>query len=249
MKVGQNNFRYVLVGLAATAALGLHSSMALADTSQAAKAKVPAGAPTAWNPKVQSAPKDPVSGRTFDDQQIATIKKVGAYFNKISNLKGVFVQTTSDNKRARGKFYLKRPGRFRFDYASPSKLRVLSDGTFVAVEDHDLNTVDNHPLKDLPIRILLRSNVDILRDANVLDVQESDDLIILSLVVKGDSTSGQIKVFLTKLPELQLKEWVITDAQGIETRVEVAKLEIPEQLDANLFRRSQLGYPEFQTGN
>lgn len=247
MKSGHHNFRSMLTGFAALAALSLLGSPLHADTSQAAK--VPADAAAAWNPKVQTAPKDAVNGRTFDAQQMAAIRKVGAYFNQLTNLTGVFVQTTSDNKRSHGKFYLKRPGRFRFDYAPPSKLRVLSDGVFVAVEDHDLNTVDNHPLSDLPIRILLRSNVDILRDANVLDVQESDDLIILSLVAKGRNTSGRIKVFLTKLPELQLKEWVITDAQGIDTRVEVAKLVTPKKLDARLFRRALLGQTQIQGGN
>ncbi len=247
MNPGHHNSSYVLTGLAAMTALCLLGSPLHADTSQAAK--VPADAPAAWNPKVQTAPKGAVSGRTFDALQIAAIEKVGAYFNQLKNLKGVFVQTTSDNKRSRGKFYLKRPGRFRFDYAPPSRLRVLSDGVFVAVEDHDLNTVDNHPLKDLPIRILLRSNVDILRDANVLDVQETDEVIILSLVAKGRNTSGRIKVFLSKLPQLQLKEWVITDAQGIDTRVEVAKLVTPKKLDAELFRRAQLGQTQFQSGN
>ena len=249
LKAGQMNVRYMLQGLSVIAVAGLLAVPAQADSSQGAKIKSPTGAPATWSPKVEAPPKDAPSGRTFDAQQLETIKKVGEYFNKLTTLKGVFVQTTSDNKRSRGKFYLKRPGLFRFDYARPSRLRVLSDGKFVAVEDHDLNTVDNHPLKDLPIRILLRSDVDILRDADVLDVQETDDTIVLSLVAKGAGTSGRIKVLLAKLPELQLKEWVITDAHGIDTRVEVAKLEFPEKLDSRLFRRSQLGQMGPHSGN
>src|SRR6185503_14631251 len=55
-------------------------------------------------------------------QQIELIDKVSAYFNQMSSLTGEFVQTTAGGSRLRGRFYVKRPGRFRFDYARPSRL-------------------------------------------------------------------------------------------------------------------------------
>jgi outer membrane lipoprotein-sorting protein len=78
--------------------------------------------------------------------------------------------------------------------------------------------------------------VDLLRDASIIEVQEADDLIILALQDKSPDAPGQIKLFLSKSPELELKEWVTTDSQGADTRVEVANLNRPEDLDLELFR-------------
>ena len=91
----------------------------------------------------------------------------------MGDLKGTFVQTSADNKRLRGKFYVKRPGRFRFDYTSPSQLVILSDGQYLAIQDLDLKTDDRVALDQTPFRVLLRKDVDLLRDARILEVRRS----------------------------------------------------------------------------
>ena len=103
----------------------------------------------------KAVPADPIAvglsgqemqtSRTADEmssQEIELIDKVSAYFNQMSSLKGEFVQTSAGGSRLRGKFYVKRPGRFRFDYARPSRLVIVSDGRYVAIQDHDLKTDD-----------------------------------------------------------------------------------------------------------
>ena len=57
-----------------------------------------------------------------------------AYFNQLKNLKGTFVQTSADNKRQRGKFHISRPGRFRFEFNLPSRVVIISDGTYIAIK-------------------------------------------------------------------------------------------------------------------
>jgi outer membrane lipoprotein-sorting protein len=81
-------------------------------------------------------------GITLDAHQKDIVDKVSSYFSGIHTLQGSFLQTSSDNRRMKGKFYLSRPGRFRFDYARPSRQIVISDGQYLAVEDLDLNTED-----------------------------------------------------------------------------------------------------------
>ena len=64
----------------------------------------------------------------------------------------------------KGKFSLKRPGRFRFDYSLPSKQVIISDGEYLAIQDLDLNNEDRVALDQTPFRLLLRKDVDIARD-------------------------------------------------------------------------------------
>jgi outer membrane lipoprotein-sorting protein len=43
-------------------------------------------------------------------------------------------------------------------------------------------------------------------------------------------------LFLSKTPHLELKEWVTTDAQGKDTRVELSSLVTNEEIDPGQFK-------------
>ncbi len=206
----------------------------------------PANAPTtnagsSWNAEVAPANSD--AGLILDARQTDLVNKVSNYFSNLSTLKGRFVQIGADNKRMRGEFYVKRPGRFRFDYARPSRQIVVSDGRYLAIQDLDLNNEDRVALDETPFRLLLRSDVNLIRDARIMEVQESDDLIVVGLEDKDPNSPGQIRVFLATKPNLELKEWVTRDAQGLKTRVEVSDLEKSVDLDGDLFKIKPIGKP------
>jgi outer membrane lipoprotein-sorting protein len=181
------------------------------------------------------------SGLTLDPAQTDIVKKVSDYFGGLNSLKGAFVQTGADKKRMKGKFFLKRPGKFRFDYALPSKQVIVSDGEFLAIQDLDLNNEDRVELDKTPFRLLLRKDVDLARDAIILEVQSADDLIVVALRDKSPDTPGTIKLFLSTAPAVELKEWQSLDAQGQQTQVQVTDLVKGEELDAALFKIQTIG--------
>jgi len=191
---------------------------------------------SAWNAEV-AANKN---GLVLDDKQSEAVKTVSKYFSDIKGLKGAFIQTGADNKRMKGKFFVLRPGRFRFNYAAPSKQIIVSDGEYLAIQDLDLNNEDRVALDQTPFRLLLRKDVDLLRDAKIMEVQQADDLIVLAIQDKNPDTPGKIKIFLATKPALELKEWVTTDAQGLDTRIEVSELQRGEDIDSNLFKIQML---------
>lgn len=227
-----------LAGVAGIALLLLTTHAKAQDTKK--DAPTPVGGPT-WNAKVNpdvpaANPGVVAASITLDAKQTELVGKVSAYFNELHNLKGVFVQTGADNKRMRGRFFVKRPGRLRFEYAPPSKQLIVSDGQMVSIQDLDINTDDRIALDQTPFRILLRKDVDLLRDATILDVQEADDVAIVTLQDKSPDAPGRIKLFMSKSPRLELKEWVTTDAQGLDTRLEISGLVTSEEIDVALFK-------------
>ena len=139
---------------------------------------------------------------------------------------------------------VQRPGRFRFDYARPSRQIVISDGQYLAVEDLDLNTEDRVELDQTPFRLILQSDVDLIRDAQIMEVQESDDLIVVALQDKNPDAGGQIKLFLATKPDLELKAWSTKDAQGIEPGWKSRTSPKTCQLDAELFKIAPVGWKE-----
>lgn len=216
------------------------------DPKAAASAAKPDAKPDAkadgnvdgWNGEV--APANATAGISLDEKQTEAVKTVSKYFSDLKSLKGAFVQTGADSKKMKGKFFVLRPGRFRFDYAPPSKQIIVSDGEYLAIQDLDLNNEDRVALDQTPFRLLLRKEVDLLRDAKIVEVQQADDLIVLGIQDKSPDAPGRIKLFLATKPNLELKEWVTTDAQGLDTRIEVSDLVRSEDLDSKLFKIQML---------
>jgi outer membrane lipoprotein-sorting protein len=217
--------------------------------AHAGDAKAPAAAPpaagstgSAWNAEV--AKTGGTSGIQLDDKQTEVVKKVSKYFDTLENLKGAFVQTGPDKKRMKGKFYVKKPGRFRFDYSLPSKQVIISDGQYLAVQDQDINTEDRVSLDQTAFRLLLRKDVDLIRDAKIVEVQTSDDVVIVALQDKSPDAPGKIKLIFVNKPAFELKEWVTTDAQGLDTGVEISDLNKTDQLEATMFKIQPMGMPK-----
>lgn len=158
------------------------------------------------------------------EAQIKAVDRINAYFNNITNLQGSFEQVDATNKRSTGRFYVQRPGKIRFDYAPPSALRIVADGSSLAIEDADLRTVEKYPIQSTPFRLLLSEAVDLARDARIAGVESQEGTLSISLEDKSGDAAGTIRLVFDSGSELQLKEWMITDAQGLTTRVTVADI-------------------------
>ena len=129
--------------------------------------------------------------------------------------------------------------------AAPSRLRIVSDGEWLTIEDlEDIQNTQRYSLDATPFRMLLRKDVDLLRDAHIRDISRGEDVVILTLADKSDESSGQMRLFFA-IPEFTLKEWIITDPQGLDTRVELANLDRDKAINPEMFKPSEFILPEF----
>jgi outer membrane lipoprotein-sorting protein len=195
-----------------------------------------------WDAAVEATPSPtPLIGA----EQAAAVQRINAYFNGITNLQGTFEQVDSNNKHATGRFYVQRPGKLRFDYAAPSTLRIVADGHFLAIEDSDLKTIEKYPLESTPFRLLLGDGVDLSRDARIVGVEQQEGSLAVTLEDKNGAATGQIKLNFSTEPELKLKQWVITDAQGLATSVTVDDV-VPGRKVAADFFNATVSFEPFQ---
>ena len=169
------------------------------------------------------------------EEQMKAVQRINAYFNNITNLQGSFEQIDSTEKRSTGRFYVQRPGKIRFDYAPPSGLRIVADGSSLAIEDSDLKTVEKYPIGSTPFKLLLSEAVDLARDARVVGVESQQGMLAISLEDKSGDAAGTIRLVFDSGAELQLKQWTITDAQGLTTRVTVNDIVSGRKVAADFF--------------
>lgn len=190
-----------------------------------------------WNTEVAATG----DGIVLDAKQEEAVKQVDSYFNGLGDIKGAFVQTGADKKTMKGKFFMQRPGKFRFEYSPPSRQLIVSNGESLAIQDEDINTEDRVELDKTPFRLLLRKEVNLVRDARIMELQDSDDAVTVALQDKSPDSPGKIKLTLSKKPALQLKEWTTLDAQNLETKVEVTELSKADNVDPELFVIKPMG--------
>ena len=159
------------------------------------------------------------SGEAFA-QASGTAQKIANHFASVKTMTG-------------GKFFIDRPGKIRFNYEPPSPMRVISDGSSVAIGNQKLKTWDVYPLSKTPLNLLLGESID-LSNKMVRDVKEEPDL---TTIVLGDrNIFGDSTITMMFDPKTyDLRQWTITDAQGKDTSVMIFNVQTGVKLEAAIF--------------
>jgi outer membrane lipoprotein-sorting protein len=167
-----------------------------------------------------------------DDQ--ALVKKATDYLQGLEEAKGRFVQTDARGQTTQGSFFLKRPGKARFDYDPPSGLVVVSDGYSVTVADSRLPSFTRYPLGATPLSLFLAKTIRLDKGVAITGVERQGGSFTIVARDGHRKTAGQLALTFTETP-MQLTGWAATDAQGRTTRVRLIGLERTSGLDPTLF--------------
>jgi outer membrane lipoprotein-sorting protein len=149
------------------------------------------------------------------------------------------VQTSPDGSRAAGAFYLQKPGKLRFEYDPPATMLIVSDGSVVSMRDTALRTTERTPLRSTPLNLVLRSQVDLARDARITRVVRNGQSLLITARDRSGMTDGEITMHFQG-PSAELRSWDVTDATGARTRIALSNVSQPATLDRRLFRLEDL---------
>lgn len=178
-------------------------------------------------------PLDPAAASALTPAQI--VQKANAWFNSAVTMECDFIQLGPDGRRTHGKLYVQRPGRLRFQYASPATLEVIADGTSVAVYDRKLATQTVYFISQTPLKFLLKDPIDLARDTKILKVESDPDSV--SIFIEDKTTFGgtsHIRLFFDP-KTFALQQWSIIDPQGYQTLVSLFNIDLKTKPDPSLF--------------
>jgi outer membrane lipoprotein-sorting protein len=167
-------------------------------------------------------------------QDLADLAKVSAYLNAITSLKSSFVQVGPNGELDQGVVYARKPGRLRFEYAPPSPYLIVSDGVTIAVANSKLRTVDRYPLIENPLNIILKENIDLTKDPRVTAVERQAGALRVTATEKSGPLKGQVTLIF-RYPSIEIAQWIITDAQGLQTMIALKGPQTEIQLSPELF--------------
>ncbi len=170
----------------------------------------------------------------LSDADKADLDRVSDYLNAIHTLKAVFVQIGPEGQVDEGTVWLDKPGKMRFEYAAPNPTLVVSDGSQVAVENKQLQTVDRYPLWTTPLDLIVSDDVNLKRNPAIAGVERQPGELIVRARENSDKVSGNLTLVFAE-PTLELRQWTIIDAQGLATTVSIRGAQTGLPVDASLF--------------
>jgi outer membrane lipoprotein-sorting protein len=163
------------------------------------------------------------------------VKRIEAYFNALSTIKAHFTQANSDGTVTDGIFYLKRPGRLRFEYSPPIKDYIVADGLLMHYWDDEMKNYSNAPVGSTLADFFLRKKIKLSGDVKVTDVQASqDNVVVVTLIQTENPDAGNLQLVFNTEP-LQFLKWRVTGTDGGITEITLEDVERDVTLDPRLF--------------
>ena len=168
------------------------------------------------------------------------IARVEAYLNGVRTLAANFIQVAPSGAISRGQFYLKRPGRLRFEYEPPASVLVVADGTYVNYFDVELGQLSQIGVYSTPLGVIVAQQVKLEGQIAVTSVDREAAVVSLTTIDTEEPGRGTLTLIFSDRP-LELRKWEIIDSQGLLTTIALDEISINLDLDPELFVFRQPG--------
>ena len=172
---------------------------------------------------------------SLSQQQQALVARVEQYLNSITTMKARFLQTNAAGAVSSGTYYVRRPGRLRFEYDPPVPILIVADGTQVTMVDFKQQDFSQWPIGWTAASFLVAENLRLSGDITVTDARLVDGDIHITMYQTKRPNEGRATMIVQDSPML-LKGWSITDAKGNQVSVSLTKVESGIDLSKISFR-------------
>lgn len=166
---------------------------------------------------------------------------VDRYFAQLSTWSADFEQTVNGDsgsvpRSGSGRLYLKKPGRFRWDYQHPSEQLVLADGHKLWFYDKDLAQVNvrdmDATLASTPA-VLLSSGAPVSREFEIKALPDSDGLTWYEL--RPRQQNGDFLAARIGFAKGELRRMLLADKLNQVTRLDFSNAVRNQPLPDSLF--------------
>lgn len=176
----------------------------------------------------------PLLASSLSPEEKTAVEELSNYFNSFQTLQGEFTQVSPQGRVSAGVFFLSKPGRLRFEYAPPNPFLVVSDGSWVVIENRKQKTTDQYPLAATPLKLLLAKEINLLKEADIKSVETSEGVSTIAVEDRNRAIPGRL-VLVFDNNRKELSQWIVEDAKGKRTTISLANLETGVEPDPKLF--------------
>lgn len=170
----------------------------------------------------------------MNESQKNNLDRIEKYLDGIVSLRAKFVQVSSNGEISNGMFWLKKPGFFKFQYAPPSQILIIGDGTFLSYIDNEIEEIRHMFISSTPLGFLANKKVSLKENMVVSKVENALATLRYTFRKRSEPKGGAITLVFSDKP-LKIRKWVVIDAKGIETEVTFNDLETGIDIKNTIF--------------
>ena len=163
-----------------------------------------------------------------------TSSQVNTFFENLKTLEADFIQVGPSGNISDGKVYFDLPGKLRIDYNKPNNLLITCKGFWIVLQDRNLKTTNNIPLKNSPFSIFLEKKMSLSNKNIKTEIQNRSGIISFTIKSSNNNEAGELILEFSEKP-LHLKKWIIKNAFGDITTVLVQNAKYNKKLSHLLF--------------
>jgi len=172
---------------------------------------------------------------------VAQADQVSDYFSGLETIQADFVQTVVDSggeqvQDSRGRVWMQRPGRFRWDYQTPYRQLIVADGERLWTYDEDLEQATVKPLdaalSSTPAMLL--SGYRPLAEVMAWEADADNDRYSWFRLKPKEADTAVEKVRIA-FDGKQLAIIEVVDGFGNHTRIRFSAMQRNQKLDSGLF--------------
>lgn len=188
-----------------------------------------------------------VHSNAQDKNLESVIEGIQKKYEQINNFQALFTQTSevkalNKTQNAEGEVWFKKPGKMRWNYNTPNKDQIVSDGKTLWFYDEDEEQVVETPLAQVSetqsTTTLLSGlgNIKELFDASFADAGDMNlnGGYLVDLVPKGDEEYNKVTILVNE-KDMMVNTIFLYDPFGNLTTVKLADIKIDTEVSDSLF--------------
>lgn len=163
-----------------------------------------------------------------------TIERIEEYLSGLTSITSEFTQIAPDGALSSGKFFLKRPGKMRWQYNPPTPVLMVANGSEMIYYDYDLEQLTHIPLDSTLIGFLAQEKIHFDNSVGITSFEEKAGSIRIGITQRDKPNDGQLILEFSDKP-LLIRNMVVTDVNGQVTTVSLNNASFGAKIDEKLF--------------
>lgn len=184
---------------------------------------------------VAAQPASAVERPLTDPEAVGELNRIETYLNGIKSLKSRFIQINPDGSAWNGDLYVRRPGKFRFEYDPPIPHLLIANGSWFFHVDRALQETNVIPLVKTPAQFLVQENISLKKDFTIKKFEQLPGILQIAMVTRDNPDLGEVTLTFTDKP-LELRKWTVRDLQDNVTQITLQNTRYGVNLNADLFK-------------
>lgn len=128
-----------------------------------------------------------------------TIKEIEAYLSSLDNFYAKFDQIVPGESYSKGEVYIKKPGRFLWQYLAPNRAKIVSNGGLVYFVDQESGQTTQIPAVGFLFTILSKKDVKLnSKNVTINSVDQKTNRITIRLTAKVDDEEVPVALIFEK---------------------------------------------------